>query len=97
MADMMEFDVARARKTTTNIDNQAKALDNEMKKIKKIIEQTSSWWKGDSGKKFIEQYNKIEPNVKKLIECVTNISLQVKATADAKEKEEREIAAQLSK
>ena len=31
MADMMEFDVARARKTTTNIVKQAKELDNEMK------------------------------------------------------------------
>lgn len=97
MADMMEFDVARARKTTTSIDNQAKELDKQMKQVKKLIEETSSWWKGDSGKKFIEQYNKIEPNVKKLIECVTNISLEVKATADAKEKEEQEIAAQLSK
>lgn len=97
MADMMEFDVARARKTTTSIDNQAKELDKQMKQVKKLIEEASSWWKGDSGKKFIEQYNKIEPNVKKLIECVTNISLEVKATADAKEKEEQEIAAQLSK
>lgn len=97
MADNMEFDVARARKTTKNIDNQAKALQKEMNQIKSVIEGTSSWWKGDSGKKFLEQYNKIEPNVKKLIECVTNISLEVKATADAKEKEEQEISAQLSK
>ena len=68
-----------------------------MKQIKKDISAASSWWKGDSGKEFIEQYNKIEPNVNKLIECVRNISAEVSATAEAKSKEEQEIAAQLSK
>ena len=42
MAEMMEFDVARARKTTTSIDNQAKELDKQMKQVKKLIQENYS-------------------------------------------------------
>ena len=86
MADM-EFDVARARTTTKNIDQRAKQLQQEMKKVKSSIESVASWWKGDSGNKFKAQYSKIEADVNKLIKSVENISAEVKAAADAKEKE----------
>lgn len=93
--DLMKFDTENAGNVAKSINSRANQLTQTMNKVKKSIEEVTVWWEGTSGEKFAGQYQRIEKRVNKLIECVTTISEQVVATAQAKEKEEEQISAQL--
>lgn len=92
----MEFEVAKARTSAKGIDQRAKELSKELKQLEVNMNSCKSWWQGDSAEKFKAQYKKIAPEVEALIKCVTTISQQLSATADAKEKEEAALASELS-
>lgn len=93
----MEFNTDNAKTVSGNIESKASEIQRSMDQVKNQMDQVSTWWKGESQKKFSAQYDKIKPNVQKLIQSVNNISAQLKEVSIAKMKEEDDIQRELNK
>ncbi|TCK90651.1 WXG100 family type VII secretion target [Natranaerovirga hydrolytica] len=89
------FSPEQAEAAAVKIGQKGQEVDNTLKQLKNEIHGTRSWWQGQSADAFIGEFDSLQPNLQKLVECVEGISKQLKQVADIKRRSEQEMANQL--
>lgn len=95
--NQISFNVSDALTSKGKIEAKAQEIDTIMKEVKSTMDSVKPWWKGDAVNKFTAQYDKIEKDVKQLIESVNTIGKQLESQAKAQQEEDAAIAQQLNK
>lgn len=57
-------------------------INDAIRKVNTMNSQISEQWKGQAFQAYLEQYNQLEGNVKKMEELLTNINQQLDKYAD---------------
>ncbi len=92
MAVNQSFDKDQAHRVAIKIKREAETARTAMATVESQISGMKSWWKGESSVAFEDQFNRLKPNLNKLVELVNSISVQIDQVARAKEEAEKSIA-----
>ncbi len=95
MSGNLQFSPQQARSIGRSIKQKGDQADSLIKQLDRDIKSVEGWWKGDSARAFVDEFNQLKPALDKLVVCVNNISTQINKVADVKEQSERDIAAAL--
>ncbi|MNJ63936.1 WXG100 family type VII secretion target [Paenibacillus bouchesdurhonensis] len=93
----LTFSPGQARSVAKSILNKGRNANEIVEQLDREINSVEGWWKGESSQAFVQEFRDLKPNLKKLVECVENISKNLDKIADIKEQSERDIASALRK
>lgn len=79
---------AAAKKIRANGDRATEAIQQVKKEIRGM---TNGWWKGETSQAFSDQFDELEPNLKKLAQLINDIATQLESVASAKDSFELEM------
>ncbi|NMM55435.1 WXG100 family type VII secretion target [Paenibacillus aquistagni] len=95
MANKLVFNPEQARSVAKSIKNKASNADTLINQLKTEIHSVSGWWEGQSQTAFVQQFDDLLPNFKKLVECVNTISANLDEIARVKQEADQQLASKL--
>ena len=96
MAEMMKFDTNEAGQVQEKLTQSAEGIEDILLQVGNILNSVDEWWKGESVRAYMQQYDRIKTPVEGLIEAVRTISEQIAATIEDKNTQEQELSSILS-
>lgn len=95
MAGNLTFNPDQAISVSNSIRSKANNADSLIKQLQREIHSVSGWWQGESQKAFVEQFDSLMPSFNEMVNCVNQISDNLKQIAEIKLQAEREMASKL--
>ena len=92
MNDTIGFDIGKAEKSETAIRKQLDRLDALMEKLRKAVDDTSSWWEGGSRDAFMRRANAFLAKKSNIAYVITSLADNMATTIRFKKEQENEAA-----
>lgn len=67
MGIILKVEPDKLKNTATDIEQQLKNVDNQLKQIGQDIRRTRGFWEGDASDTHMKQYEALEPGIQEII------------------------------
>lgn len=67
MGIILKVEPDKLKSTATDIEQQLKNVDNQLKQIGQDIRRTRGFWEGDASDNHMKQYEALEPGIQEII------------------------------
>ena len=94
--EILDFDIISANRSEKTIHSEADKLKRLADKLKHAIENTPSWWAGDTRNSFLREADALIATLYKTAEMVMDMSYNILTAVNVKKEDETALKKEIS-